>query len=92
MPTKSWSFNFKLMEKNMKTVKEEINRLFLESQKNPSIVANEAPYYFDLCSVEDRTITLNEFYKQFPHYNPDMNCDYWNQQHKKWKEIWTEKN
>ena len=42
-----------------KTVKEEINRLFLESQKNPSIVASEAPYYFDLCSVEDKTITLN---------------------------------
>jgi hypothetical protein len=41
----------------IKTVQEEINRLFLESQKNPSIVANEAPYYFDLCSVEDRTIT-----------------------------------
>ena len=73
---------------NMTTVKEEINRLFLESQKNPSIVANEAPYYFDLCSVEDKTITLNEFYKQFPYYNPDRDCDYWKNQNERWENIW----
>ena len=73
---------------NMTTVKEEINRLFLESQKNPSIVANEAPYYFDLCSVEDKTITLNEFYKQFPYYNPDRDCDYWKKQNERWENIW----
>ena len=87
MSKQSWTFCFKLGE-NMTTVKEEINRLFLESQKNPSIVANEAPYYFDLCSVEDKTITLNEFYKQFPYYNPDSNCDYWKQQHERWENIW----
>lgn len=48
---------------SIKTVQEEINRLFLESQKNPSIVAGEAPYYYDLCSIEDKTITLNELIK-----------------------------
>jgi len=79
------------MEKNMKTIQQEINRLVLESQKNPSIVANEAPYYYDLCSVEDKTITLDEFYKLFPYYNPDMNCEYWQTQHNKWKELWTDK-
>ena len=92
MPTKSWSFNFKLMEKNMKTVKEEINRLFLQSQNNPSIVANEAPYYFDLCSVEDKTITLDEFYKLFPYYNPDRDSEFWKKQNNRWKEIWNEAN
>jgi len=80
------------MEKNMKKVKEEINRLFLESQKNPSVVANEAPYYYDLCSVENKNITLDEFYKLFPYHNPDYNSDYWKQQHNRWKEIWNEAN
>jgi len=74
----------------MKTVKQEIDRLVLESNKNPSIVANEAPYYYDLCSVEDKTITLDKFYKLFPYYNPDINCEYWKQQHKRWKELWTQ--
>jgi len=76
----------------MKKVKEEINRLFLESQKNPSVVANEAPYYYDLCSVENKNITLDEFYKLFPYHNPDYNSDYWKQQHNRWKEIWNEAN
>ena len=73
---------------SIKTVQQEINRLLLESKTNRHITSSEAPYYYDLCSVEDKTITLNEFYKKFPYYNPDMNCEYWNQQHKKWKEIW----
>jgi hypothetical protein len=71
-----------------KTVQQEINRLLLESTTNKWIVSNEAPYYFDLCSVEDKTITLSEFYKQFPYYNPDSNCDYWKQQHERWENIW----
>jgi hypothetical protein len=75
----------------MKTIQQEINRLVLESQNNPSIVADEAAYYYDLCSVEDKKITLDEFYKLFPYYNPDMNCEYWQTQHNKWKEIWTQK-
>ena len=75
----------------MKTVKQEIDRLVLESKKNPSIVANEAPYYYDLCSVEDKTITLDKFYKLFPYYNPDINCEYWKHQHKKWEDIWKQK-
>ena len=73
-----------------KTVQQEINRLLLESKTNRHIVSNEAPYYYDLCSVEDKTITLNEFYKLFPYYNPDMNCEYWQTQYNRWKEIWTQ--
>jgi hypothetical protein len=72
----------------MKTVKEEIERLYLESQNNRHITSSEAPYYYDLCSVEDKSITLDQFYKLFPYYNPDQNCEYWKQQHKKWEEIW----
>jgi len=76
----------------MKTVQQEIDRLYLESKMNRHIVSNEAPYYYDLCSVEDKTITLDEFYKLFPYYNPDMNCEYWQTQHNRWKEIWNEAN
>jgi hypothetical protein len=72
----------------MTTVKEEIDRLYLASKLNNHIVANEAPYYYDLCSVEDKTITLDEFYKSFPYHNPDINSEYWKQQHNRWKEIW----
>jgi hypothetical protein len=76
----------------MKTVKQEIERLYLESLKNPNIVSNEAAYYYDLCSVENKNITLDDFYKLFPYYNPDYNSDYWKQQHNRWKEIWNEAN
>jgi hypothetical protein len=76
----------------MKTVKQEIQRLFLESQKNRHIVSNEASYYYDLCSVKDKSITLDEFYKLFPYHNTDYNSDYWKQQHNRWKEIWNEAN
>jgi len=76
----------------MKTVKQEIERLYLKSLNNPHIVSNEAPYYYDLCSVENKNITLDKFYELFPYYNPDINCDYWKQQHDKWKDIWKEKN
>ena len=76
----------------MKTVQQEIDRLYLESKTNPYIVSNEAAYYYDLCSVQDKQITLEDFYKSFPYHNPDMNSDYWQTQHKRWKEIWKEKN
>ena len=72
----------------MKTVQQEIDRLYLESKMNRYIVSNEASLYYDLCSVIDKTITLNEFYKLFPYHNPDINSDYWKQQHNRWKEIW----
>ena len=77
----------------MTTVKQEINRLYNLSQDSKWCrynISSEAPYYYDLCSVEDKTITLEEFYKLFPYYNPDINCDYWIQQHKRWKELWTQ--
>lgn len=76
----------------MKTVKQEIEKLYLESLNNPNIVSNEAGYYYDLCSVKDKLITLDEFYKLFPYHNPDYNSDYWKQQHNRWKEIWNEAN
>jgi hypothetical protein len=72
----------------MKTVQQEIDRLYLESKLNRHIVSNEASLYYDLCSVVDKTITLDEFYKLFPYHNPDINSDYWKQQHNRWKEIW----
>ena len=73
-----------------KTVQQEIDRLYLESKNNRYIVSNEAPYYYDLCSVEDKTITLDQFYKLFPYHNPDINCEYWQTQHNRWKEIWNQ--
>jgi hypothetical protein len=72
----------------MKTVQQEIDRLYLESKMNRYIVSNEASLYYDLYSVIDKTITLDEFYKLFPYHNPDINSDYWKQQHNRWKEIW----
>ena len=72
----------------MQTVQQEIDRLYLESKMNRHIVSNEASLYYDLCSVVDKTITLDEFYKLFPYHNPDINSDYWKQQHNRWKEIW----
>jgi len=77
---------------SIKTVQQEINRLLLESKTNRYITSNEAPYYYDLCSVEDKSISLDQFYEKFPYYNPDTNSTYWKQQHKKWKDLWTEKN
>lgn len=75
----------------MKTVHQEIDRLYLESKKNPHVTSNEAPYYNALCSVKDRSITLDEFYQLHPYLNPNLNSEYWNQQHNKWKDIWTNK-
>jgi hypothetical protein len=72
----------------MKTVQQEINRLLLESKTNRYTVSNEAPYYYDLCSVEDKTISLDLFYKKFPYHNPDYNSEYWQQQYNRWKDIW----
>ena len=72
----------------MQTVQQEIDRLYLESKMNRYIVSNEASLYYALCSVVDKTITLDEFYKLFPYHNPDINSDYWKQQHNRWKEIW----
>jgi len=71
-----------------KTVQQEINRLLLESKTNCYITSNEAPYYYDLCSVEDKTISLDKFYKKFPYHNPDFNSEYWQKQYKKWKDLW----
>jgi len=73
---------------SIKTVQQEIDRLYLESKMNRYIVSNEASLYYDLCSVIDKTITLDEFYKLFPYHNPDINSDYWKKQHNRWKEIW----
>ena len=73
---------------SIKTVQQEINRLLLESKTNRYTVSNEAPYYYDLCSVEDKTISLDQFYKKFPYYNPDMNSEYWQKQYNRWKDIW----
>jgi hypothetical protein len=75
---------------SIKTVQQEINRLLLESKTNRWIVSNEAPYYYDLCSVEDKTITLDKFYESFPYHNPDINCEYWKTQHNRWKAVWTQ--
>ena len=78
----------------METVKQEIDRLYNLSQDAKWCrynMSSEAPYYYDLCSVEDKKITLQEFYKLFPYYNPDINCEYWKQQHKKWEDIWKQK-
>ena len=72
----------------MKTVQQEIDRLYLESKNNPHVVSNEAPYYYDLCSIENKSITLQEFYKLFPYYNKDYNSDYWKEQQKRWENIW----
>jgi len=76
----------------MTTVKQEINRLLLESKKNPHIVSNEASYYYTLCEVKNKEMSLDDFYKEHPYYNPDINSDYWKQQHKRWKDIWNETN
>jgi hypothetical protein len=72
----------------MTTVKQEIDRLYLESKTKNYITSNEAPYYFDLCSVEDKSISLDQFYKKFPYHNPDYNSEYWKQQYNRWKELW----
>jgi hypothetical protein len=79
----------------MITVKQEIDRLYNLSQDQKWCrynMSSEAPYYHDLCSVEDKTITLDMFYNIFPYYNPDRDSDFWKKQHNRWKEIWTEKN
>ena len=73
---------------SIKTVQQEINRLLLESKTNRHITSSEAPYYYDLCSVEDKSISLDQFYKKFPYYNPDYNSEYWQKQYNRWKDLW----
>ena len=73
---------------SIKTVQQEINRLLLESKTNRHTTSNEAPYYYDLCSVEDKSISLDQFYKKFPYHNPDYNSEYWQKQDNRWKDIW----
>ena len=73
---------------SIKTVQQEINRLLLASKTNRYITSSEAPYYYDLCSVEDKTISLDQFYKKFPYHNPDYNSEYWQKQYNRWKDIW----
>jgi hypothetical protein len=75
---------------SIKTVQEEINSLLLESKTNRYIVSNEASYYYDLCSVEDKSISLDKFYKKFPYYNPDVNSEYWQKQYNRWKDLWNQ--
>ena len=78
----------------MITIKQEIDRLYNLSQDVKWCrynMSSQAPYYYDLCSVQDKAITLDEFYNLFPYYNPDINCEYWKQQHKKWEDIWKQK-
>lgn len=72
----------------MKTVQQEINRLLLQSKTNHHVTASEGGYYHDLCSVSDKTISLEEFYKDFPYHNPDFNSEYWQKQHQKFQELW----
>jgi len=75
----------------MTTIKQEIDRLYNLSQDVKwcrENMSNEASYYYDLCSVQDKAKTLDEFYNLFPYYNPDINSEYWKQQQKKWEEIW----
>lgn len=76
----------------MKTVQQEINSLLLESKTNRHITSSQGGYYYDLCSVEDKSISLDQFYKKFPYHNPDFDSEYWKQQHNRWKELWKEKN
>ena len=73
----------------MQTVQQEINRLYLESKMNRYIVSNEASLYYDLCSVVDKTITLDEFYKLYPQYDVEKTESlYWKQFMQQWKETW----
>lgn len=77
----------------MKTVKQEIDRLYNLS-KDPKWsrynASSEGSYYYTLCEVKNKEMSLEDFYKEYPYYNPDSNSEYWQQQHKRWKEIWTQ--
>ena len=73
---------------SIKTVQQEINRLLLESKTNRYITCNEAPDYYELCSVEDKSISLDKCEKKFPYHDPDFNSEYWQNQYKKWKDLW----
>jgi hypothetical protein len=79
------------MEKTMTTVKQEIERLFLESKKHPHIVQTYFEYYYALLDHSD--LTLDEFYKLYPQYDVEKTDSlYWKQFMQQWKEIWIEKN
>ena len=73
---------------SIKTVQEEINRLIIESKTNRYITSSQGAYYYDLCSVEDKTISLDDFYKKFPYRNPNFDSEYWKEQHQRWRDIW----
>jgi len=51
----------------MITVKQEIERLFKESEKHPHIVQTYFEYYYTLLDHSD--ITLDEFFKLYPLYD-----------------------
>jgi hypothetical protein len=73
----------------MVTVKQEIERLFLESKKHPHIVETYFEYYYTLLDHSD--LTLDEFYKLYPQYDVEKTDSlYWKQFMQKWKEIWNE--
>ena len=77
----------------MKTVRDEIYRIYnlnIDKKKFQLDASTEAMYYSDLLDVHDMDMSLDEFYKLYPYHNPDITSDYWNQQHNKWKEIWTQ--
>lgn len=73
---------------SIKTVQEEINRLIIESKTNRYITSSQGAYYYDLCSVQDKTISLDDFYKKFPYHNPNFDSEYWQEQHQRWRDIW----
>jgi len=77
----------------MKTVRDEVYRIYnlnREVKWSGLDTSSESAYYSDLLDVHDMDMSLDEFYKLYPYHNPDMNSDYWKQQHNKWKEIWTQ--
>ena len=79
----------------MKTVRDEITRLYNLSKNSTWSKYNcssEGAYYYTLCEVKNKDMLLEDFYKDYPYYNPDTNSTYWQQQHKRWKELWNEKN
>lgn len=71
-----------------KTVQQEINRLVLDARRNKHITSSEGAYFHDLCSIEDKTISIDDFYRMFPYHNPDFDSEYWQKQHNRWREIW----
>jgi hypothetical protein len=78
---------------SIKTVQQEIDRLKTLSKDkvwNKYNSADEAPYYNALCEAYDRQMSLDEFYKEHPYYNPDYTSEYWQKQIKMIKDLWNQ--